>query len=468
MRRSTRQAAGTAPVPADGGRLETAAPLLRQRPWVDPENVFAAIATEPGAVFLDSADGRGTSIITFSPSDRLTWRLSDGGDPFSKLAAMLPPPIGATGLPFVGGTIALLGYELGGCLEKLPPPQAVGADMPELWAGLYDGALIFDHARRIVLVVASRECGGNNETLDRLDRLLHAPLARTEDWIASAWQAERTPADHRSAVAAAIDHIRAGDIYQANITQRFIADRPAGGDLYALYLRLRRLSPAPMAGFIRLDRERALLSASPERFLTLEPEGRVTTVPIKGTAARHADPAADRAAAEALQSSEKDRAENLMIVDLLRNDLARVCRAGSIAVPDLYRLESFETVHHLISRVTGDLAPGQTAIDLLRAAFPGGSVTGAPKIRAMQIINALEPARRGPYCGSLITLSSDGRMQSNILIRTLIADPERLIAQAGGGIVADSDPKAEHTESLLKVMPLLTAADPEAPRRFTP
>ncbi|WP_430515688.1 anthranilate synthase component I family protein, partial [Inquilinus limosus] len=253
------------------------------------------------------------------------------------------------------------------------------------------------------------------------------------------------------------DWITAGDIYQANLTQRFLADLPDGLDPFTLHRRLRALSPAPFAAFLDLGEGRWIASASPERFLAVDPAGRVETRPIKGTRPRGVDAAADAVLAVELQASTKDRAENLMIVDLLRNDLSKVCAVGSVRVPALCGLETFPRVHHLVSVVEGRLAPGRGAVDLLRACFPGGSITGAPKIRAMEIIRALEPARRGPYCGSVVHLGFDGSMDSSIIIRTLCGAQGQVAAQAGGGIVYDSDPDAEYDEAMVKVRPLLQA-----------
>ena len=234
--------------------------------------------------------------------------------------------------------------------------------------------------------------------------------------------------------------------------------RPPQLPLFTLYRRLRELSPAPFAAFLKYG-DSALLSASPEQFLKVTPEGLVETRPIKGTRRRGATGPEDERLAAALLASEKDRAENLMIVDLLRNDLSRTCRPGSVAVPALWILERHPTVHHLVSTVTGVLAPGQGPLDLLKAAFPGGSVTGAPKVRAMEIIAELEPVCRGPYCGSVGWVGYDGAMDSNIAIRTMVATPERLFAQAGGGIVADSDPDAEYDETLIKAYAMLASLE---------
>jgi para-aminobenzoate synthetase component 1 len=272
-------------------------------------------------------------------------------------------------------------------------------------------------------------------------------------------------AQFKSAIGRTIDYIEAGDIYQANITQRFRAKLPGAFDRLALYEALRSRNPATFAAYVDFG-DTALLSSSPERFLKLE--GRqVETRPIKGTRPRGRSPAEDSALAAELLASAKDRAENLMIVDLLRNDISRVCDVGSVKVPVLYGLESYATVHHLVSVVTGQLGADRNALDLLRACFPGGSVTGAPKIRAMEIIAELEPTARGPYCGSIGYISADGNMDSNIVIRTYCIQRDELTFQVGGGIVADSGPQAEYEESLAKAKALIEvlaqggAAQPE-------
>ena len=250
--------------------------------------------------------------------------------------------------------------------------------------------------------------------------------------------------------------IAAGDLFQANLTACCEALLTEPADALALYGRLRRHCPAPFAG-LAIAGDEAVVSASPERFLRLEPGGQVETRPIKGTRPRRADPAADADEAAALVSDPKDRAENVMIVDLLRNDLGRVCRPGSIAVPQLVGLESYAQVHHLTSVVTGELAAGRGVVDLLRACWPGGSISGAPKLRACQRLDGLEPVPRGPYCGSLFHLREDGGFDSSILIRTVLVKGRRLRVHAGGGIVADSDPEGEAVEMGWKIQPLLEA-----------
>jgi para-aminobenzoate synthetase component 1 len=261
--------------------------------------------------------------------------------------------------------------------------------------------------------------------------------------------------DFLRVVARTREYVLAGDIFQANLSQRLesaAADHP-----FDLYLRLRARNPAPFAAYFDFG-DAALVSASPERFLRLAGDA-VETRPIKGTSPRGVNPRHDAALGAALYESEKDQAENVMIVDLLRNDLSKVCLDGSVKVPELCRIERYATVHHLVSTVVGTLRPGLGAVDLLRAAWPGGSITGAPKVRAMEIIAELEPTQRGPYTGSLGYVSFGGAMDTNIAIRSFVVKPGRAWFQAGGGIVADSDPEREYEETLQKARGLVAALD---------
>src|SRR5437868_9227450 len=266
-----------------------------------------------------------------------------------------------------------------------------------------------------------------------------------------------TRAGYLEAVGRVIEYIRAGDIFQANLSQRLEAPRVDAPR--ELYDRLRRRNPAPFAAYLDFG-DLVVASSSPERFLRVHPGGRVETRPIKGTRPRGLSPEHDAALALALAESAKDRAENVMIVDLLRNDLSRVCRPGTVRVPELFALEHYATVHHLVSTVVGDLAPGHDAVDLLRAAFPGGSITGAPKVRAMQIIAELEPTARGVYCGAIGYLSTSGALDSSIVIRTYLVRGHDVYFQVGGGIVADSDPEQEYRETLDKARGLIAALLP--------
>lgn len=359
--------------------------------------------------------------------------------------------------PFSGGAIGFFAYELGGMLERLPVPKT----KPWPWdmtVGLYDTIAAFDLERHEAWIIA-HDIPGRAPAAARVEifaqALGAAPLA-TPPSVPGQWRAEMTRTAYEQTVATTIEAIRAGDIYQANITQRFLADISPEADSYDLYLRLRAATPAPFAAFINAGDGLHIMSASPERFLHADAKGHIETRPIKGTRPRGATPDEDKNLAQELLASAKDRAENLMIVDLLRNDLARVCTPGSVAVPVLCGLETFPAVHHLVSVVTGRLRADKTAVDLLRAAFPGGSITGAPKIRAMEIIHGLEPAARGPYCGTIAWMGFDGAMDSSIVIRTLVRRGTALVAQAGGGIVAESDPAREFEESVTKVTPLLS------------
>ncbi|MGE4220513.1 MAG: aminodeoxychorismate synthase component I [Alphaproteobacteria bacterium] len=437
----------------------------------DPVAAFRALAGEPWAMLLHSAAAdplRGRysyavaePVATLESVDGAVRQ--DGrpvpGDPFAALSAMLAgsPSVRPGGpAPFAGGAVGFIGYEAGRHLERLPARHGNPERQPEMAFGLYDAVAVYDHAAGRAWVQAARPAAEGKAR--RLAARLSALPVRPGGLPPVVWRGELRRDEYLDRVAAILDYIRAGDIYQANFTQRFLADRPSGFDAYALFERLCAGNPAPFAAYLNCGPALQIASASPERFLAVSAEGRIETRPIKGTAARQPDPAADAAAAAALAASAKDRAENLMIVDLMRNDLGRVARIGSVHVPALFAVESFATVHHLVSSVAARLRPGLGPVDLLRAAFPGGSITGAPKLRAMEIIDELETSRRGAYCGSVAWIGFDGAMDSSIVIRTVSATSAHLHAQAGGGIVADSDPAAEHAEMMVKVAPLLRAA----------
>lgn len=476
-----------------------APPVILEIPYRDPLDAFAPFAERPFCAFLDCPDGTGHhAYIAPEPAaiiapDRSGDSLGDGWTGLERALAAtsggraIGDAVMNSGLPpFRGGIIGYFGYELGRHLERLPRPHDAGTDLPEMIAGLYDTVAAFDCRSRRAWVIAQdwkqdweqdwTGAGGTTrppagargralaEAIAAAPALGPAPLpsAPSRRPARAGWQAEIARTDYEARVARIIDYIRAGDIFQANLTQRFLAPKPAGLHPFALYRRLRAASPAPYAAYLGCGEGRAVLSASPEMFLTVDETGTVVTQPIKGSRPRSADEAEDSRLAAALEASTKDKAENLMIVDLLRNDLSRVCRVGSVKVPVLHRLESFASMHHLVSTVSGRLRPEATAVDLLKACFPGGSVTGAPKIRAMEIIHELEPARRGPYCGALGWIGTDGRMETSIVIRSLVVDGTTVIAQAGGAIVADSDPAAEYDESLSKARALLGCLNPDA------
>jgi para-aminobenzoate synthetase component 1 len=440
--------------------------------FIDPLTAFAPLADRPHAVLLDSAaSGGGTgrwSYIAVDPYAVVRADAgNDAGDPFDAVRCLLPRLNSAEAVgpaPFRTGLIGFFGYELGRHLERLPTPHPPTGPVPDLLVGAYDTVAAFDRLERRAWVFGSglpeRDPAARRARAARRVEALAQSLGTTPlpepppPEPVGLWQADFGPAEHARRVARVIDYIRAGDIFQANLTQRFRTPQPPGLSGFDIYRRLRALAPAPFAAFLN-GGDHWLASVSPERFIALDADGCLETRPIKGTRPRHADPAADAAEAAELTVSVKDRAENLMIVDLLRNDLGRVSRIGSVKVPTLCGLESFATVHHLVSVIEGRLRPGLDAVDVLRATFPGGSITGAPKIRAMEIIHELEPARRGPYCGCIAWLGIDCAMDSSIVIRTLIGDGATVTAQAGGGIVSDSDPAAEYQETRVKVAPLL-------------
>ncbi|MDP3175208.1 MAG: anthranilate synthase component I family protein [Phenylobacterium sp.] len=430
--------------------------------WREPVEALAPFAEEPWTLCLLSGRvGARWSYLMRQPLETLTVDAADMGDAFSALAALAGEVCAGAvgGPPFQGGVAGLLCYELGDQVERLGLERFEG--WPDVACGLYATVLAFDHIERRVLGVG---------------RGADAAQARTRALEALGWLEAATPpaavmqsplqADdgcaYEAAVAEVVERIGAGEIFQANIARRWRGRLKANGRPNAAFARLAFASPAPFASYLRLP-GRAVVSNSPERFLKVTPLNgalHVETQPIKGTAPRSADPACDAALAEGLAASLKDRAENLMIVDLMRNDLARVCAPGSVAAPSLFAVESFANVHHLVSTVTGVLATGNGSCDLLRAAFPPGSITGAPKVQAMRVIAGLE-APRGPFFGAMIHLGFDGAMDSSVLIRTAAftqdEDGWRVEARAGAGIVADSLPPAERRETEAKIAALAAA-----------
>jgi para-aminobenzoate synthetase component 1 len=366
--------------------------------------------------------------------------------------------------PFQGGLAGFIGYDQGRVFERLPPPRSDDLDVPDVWLGMYDWVVAWDHDPDAAWLVSSgipeRGAAAPRRAASRARAVLALiagapapPHAAAVPGNAEPPASNFTRAEYLRAVARVREYILAGDVFQVNLSQRFEA--PLTTSPLELYRRLRAGNPAPYSAFLDAG-DFQVMSASPERFLRVDGD-RVETRPIKGTRPRDADPARDAALARELALSPKDQAENVMIVDLLRNDLSRVCQPGSVRVPALLSLETLPTVHHLVSTVTGQLEPACDAFDLLRAAFPGGSITGAPKVRAMEIIAELEPVRRSVYCGSIGYFSLSGDMDTSIVIRTYLATGGRVCFHAGGGIVADSDPSLEYEETLHKARALLEA-----------
>ena len=446
----------------------SAAYVVRPIRYADPLELFAALHGDGMAVLLDSAgpgpDTGRYSAIAFDPAMVIRAEWPDAFDRLGRLWETLPRFATPPGWPIGPGFFGSFGYELRRALERVPSRHAREDEPDDLLLGLFDTVIVFDLFEKRAAVIAGDLIAERPPAKSRVDSTVQhiatASAPRPLDWTAEAqWIADRSPEDYAANVRRVLDYILAGDIYQANFTQRWIAPRPGGLAGFELYRRLRSLSPAPYAAFIQDGQGQAIVSASPERFLKLSPDGQVDTRPIKGTRGRGATEAEDRALAAALLASAKDQAENLMIVDLLRNDLGRVAETGSVKVPELNALYSFASVHHLVSTVTASLRPGLGPIDLIRAGFPGGSVTGTPKIRAMEIIDELEAGRRGAYCGAIGWIGLDGAMELSIAIRTLTLTQDRVIAQAGGGIVADSDPAGEYQEALTKARAMLATLD---------
>ncbi|MBL0631913.1 aminodeoxychorismate synthase component I [Aeromonas veronii] len=432
--------------------------------------LFARLQHQPWAMLLESAGpfgaDNGFDIISADPLATLETRgevttLRVGADisrhhedPLALLAHTQQQLLGelelcATHLPFIGGALGLFGYDLGRRFERLPEQAAADIAVPDMAVGIYDWALLRNVAAGDWQLVHWGDEAGLANRLAWLEQQQAKPAPSFA--LQGSWQSNMSRAEYGEKFARIQEYLAAGDCYQINLTQRFSA--PYQGDEWQAYCLLATANKAPFSAFIRLP-ESALLSLSPERFLLLD--GRhIETKPIKGTRPRHPDPTIDRQVALELAQADKDRSENLMIVDLLRNDIGRVSRPGSVSVPHLFAVESFPAVHHLVSTIHGELDARWQGVDLLRACFPGGSITGAPKIRAMEIIEELEPQRRNAYCGSIGYLSQHGRMDTSICIRTLIAEAGHLHCWAGGGIIADSDADSEYQETYDKVARIL-------------
>jgi para-aminobenzoate synthetase component I len=450
--------------------LESARPGRKAR--------WSYLSADPVAVLEDADPGADP----FAQARRLLARLAaptraavpaaampaTGAVPATAGAGSSPQPHGRGVPPFLGGLVGYLSYDLGRRFERLPSIAVDDQPLPHLRLALHDWVIAWDR-RAGAAWLCGRAVDGD---VGRLQRRLAEVAARLVADAAPVGEPDRTPALElvsgldRTAFEAGVEAVRAaigrGEIYQANLTRRL--ETPFDGDPWSLYRRLRTGDPALFAAFLDLGREpvagagpRAIVSASPEPFLSLDADGLVTTDPIKGTRPRGRDRAEDRALAAELLASGKDQAENVMIVDVLRNDLGRVCLPGTVRVPRLCRLERTAAVQHLVSTVTGRLEPGLGPFELLAASFPGGSITGAPKIRAMQILEELEPVRRGPYTGAIGWIGPDGAMGTSIAIRTFVADGQRLTLHVGGGMTWRSDPREEWEETVAKARGPLTA-----------
>ncbi|MCS5587098.1 MAG: aminodeoxychorismate synthase component I [Porticoccaceae bacterium] len=439
------------------------------------EELFDALRDLPDAIWLDSGKPRGLQgcfdiisacpdIIVETTDKRSTITDATGvtesfEDPFKIAKQLLNPllPIDSSvNAPFYSGLIGYFGYDIGRHTVSIPTVAKPLTDLPDMRLGRYLWSLVINHEARKSTLFFHPFCTQSLRQ-DIRQRLLKQgrKIRKSNFQLLDKFSATVSPQQYRQAIGRIKDYIAAGDCYQANYAQHLAA--PYTGDVWQAYLSLRAASPAPYSVFWQWG-EKALLSLSPERFLKTSVaagEVHVETKPIKGTVLRGSSVAEDQENAIRLLNSNKDRAENLMIVDLLRNDLGKTCVPGSIHVPKLFDLESFPNVHHLVSTVTGVLRSDCTAIDLLQGCFPGGSITGAPKKRAMEIIEELEPLRRSAYCGSVGYFCASNQMDTNIAIRTLIADDSQIHCWGGGGIVADSDAGNEFEESMHKIRLLL-------------
>lgn len=454
--------------------------LAFDMPRALPEILRIALR-QPFAVFFDSALGDGDSYLSFAPIMLLqctgqTALFQRGkhasqlqGDPlevferverFTRQECPLVQPVDAPG--FWGGWAGLLGFDLRTSIEKLPPPKPGGPLFPDLQAGFYPWVLRFPARGKPELRLLAGAPGGPRDMAwlaGDLHALFEKPLPADGPLNLSAPALSTDRPAFEAGVAAIQQAIFEGEIYQANLTREVVYAGDA--DPAALYARLRAKNAAPYAGYLDCGNRRAVLSSSPESFLQVQ-QGLVTTRPIKGTIRRGSDEVQDAARRQALLESEKDRAELTMIVDLERNDLARVCVPGSVKVPTLFGLHSFERVHHLQATVQAIVRPGVTPHELIRATFPGGSISGAPKKRALEILHGLEPVRRGPYTGGMFWLCPNGDMQANVLIRTLLVEPGRVSFHVGGGITAASDPAAEWDETTAKAAALMDVLEGRA------
>jgi para-aminobenzoate synthetase component 1 len=452
--------------------------LVADIPYTQDSSVlFDRFADEPWSIFLDSNQPNAIhgryDIISSRPKVRISsknnknnidsWSesLSVPGDPFSVLKEYLKQNKTIDNelkLPFIGGAIGYFSYDLGRSLEKIPISSENDLDLPDLKVGIYTWAIIVDHKiKKSVLVGDKNDLRTRREWNDLIRFVTdkNSLKKRQKFNVLSEVTSNMSKADYSDSFAKIKSYIREGDCYQVNLAQRFNAT--VQGNPWEAYQMLRRINPSPFSAYLNYQ-DFQILSNSPERFLSVHDQ-MVQTKPIKGTRPRSENNEIDDALMRELINSKKDQAENVMIVDLLRNDISKNCELGSVKVPKLFDIESYPNVHHMVSTITGKLRDNRSAIDLLRGSFPGGSITGAPKVRSMQIIEELEPHRRGIYCGSIGYISNDGNMDTNIAIRTILHKNQKMYFYAGGGIVYDSDAEAEYQETFDKAAAMMKVLD---------
>jgi len=434
-------------------------------------DLLGQFKNEKHLVFLDSARDPETlgrySIIVSNPrlviqskGNNITIddQVIDSENPFESLQKLIDTykKDYTSDLPFIGGFVGFLGYDLKAFIENLPVSVTDDVQMPDMHFGLYDGSVVIDHLLNHVYITDACIEDGADKRIEKIINIIedskeHIQLTqhKTENKVSSNFEKEA----YKQAIERVRSYIKNGDIYQANMTQRFQA--PMRDEPIELYQKLRELNPAPFASYIDFG-SGYVLSSSPERFIKIT-DGIIETRPIKGTMPRSLDPVIDEQNKQTLIHSEKDQSELLMIVDLERNDLSKIAKTGSVKVTELFKLESYATVHHLVATVVAEVDQSYSLTDCIKATFPGGSITGAPKIRAMEIIDELEPTARGLYTGSIGYIDLNQNMDLNIVIRTFIVKDNTAYFQAGGGIVWDSDPELEYEESLAKAVALVKA-----------
>ena len=453
-------------------------PVVLELPsGIAPVDAFRRLASLPHCVFFDSAMrhpelGR-YSFVSADPFalETATDAANLPLDHLAKVLAAFPARRIDELPPFQGGAAGLLSYDLNRTLEKIPSPRYIDFPMPLVSMGIYDVVLAFDHIVNKGWIISHGFPETGTKRQRRAQQRADEFKQRIQSTEPGKMRQPQTPIqlagpnhcidenlfsdfsreEYLAAIERAIEYVYAGDIFQVNLAQRLASQ--ATCDSVKLYLKLRECNPATFAGYFDFGGGQ-IVSASPERFLKVVDRS-VEARPIKGTRQRTSQPEADLFAGSELLASEKDRAENVMIVDLMRNDLSRVCEPESIVVPQLCEIENYGYVQHLVSSVCGKLASGRNGLDLLKASFPGGSITGAPKVRAMEIISEIEQHARGAYCGSLGYIGFDGTMDMSILIRTITASAGWWQFPVGGGIVAQSMPKHEYEETWHKAEGLL-------------
>jgi para-aminobenzoate synthetase component 1 len=451
--------------------MNEARPYFFDLAYESPERAFAAFADRPYSLLLDSSAGNHSesrySFIAIEPDEIISvhngsteiqnseYRLSIHGNPFQIIEDRLKsygveaienPPV-----PFYGGAAGYFGYDLIRYFERLPALVQKRYDIPQLSLGIYTQVLAFDlRKKKALLCITDHSEKLAEARAERFKSILKNPRTYGPHINRVKWTRRQDKQDYIEKIEKIINYIRAGDIFQANLSQRFIGELPSDFHPWCHYLKLRQMNPTPFSAYLNM-KDFVISSSSPERFIKYE-NGLAETRPIKGTSS-------DKTSSDFLKKSEKNRAENIMIVDLMRNDFSKVCEPHSIEVPELCSIQSFKNIHHMVSTITGRLKADKTSLNLLQACFPGGSVTGARKIRAMEIIEECEPEQRGVYCGSIGYVSFNGTCDTNIAIRTLIFKDREVVLNVGGGIVAGSQPMMEYQETLLKAQPIFASFD---------